>query len=69
MNQLFAMGSGTMESSIRRVVNLRLKGSDMYWKEDTAMEMLLLRSYYKADRWADLKELSHLGAMEMKKVA
>jgi hypothetical protein len=63
------MGSGTMESSIRRVVNLRLKGSDMYWKEDTAMDMLLLRSYYKAGRWSNLKQLSYLGAMEMEKTA
>jgi hypothetical protein len=63
------MGSGTMESSIRRVVNLRLKGSDMYWKEDTAMEILFLRSYYKAGRWDNLKQLSCLGAIEMEMVA
>jgi len=47
----FPMGSGAIESSIRRVVNLRLKGPCIFWKEDTANEMLMLRCYYKAKRW------------------
>ncbi len=45
------MGSGAIESAIRRVVNLRLKGPCIFWKEDTANEMLMLRCYYKAKRW------------------
>jgi len=45
------IGSGAIESSIRRVVNLRLKGPCIFWKEDTANEMLMLRCYYKAKRW------------------
>ena len=28
------MGSGAIESTIRRVINLRLKGNSMYWTED-----------------------------------
>lgn len=40
------IGSGAIESAIRRVVNLRLKSPCLYWNEDTAMSMLLLRSYY-----------------------
>lgn len=47
----FPIGSGAIESSIRRVVNLRLKGPCIFWKEDTASEMLMLRCYYKAKRW------------------
>ena len=57
------IGSGAIESVIRRVVNLRLKSPCLYWKEDTAMSMLLLRSYYKSGRWDDIKRLSNLGAL------
>lgn len=52
------LGSGAMESAIRRVVNLRLKGASIYWLEKTAEAMLMLRSYYKAGRWSLLKSLS-----------
>ena len=45
------IGSGVIESTIRRVVNLRLKGASVYWKESTANDMLLLRCLYKAKRW------------------
>ena len=50
------IGSGAMESAIRRVVNLRLKGASIYWLEDTAEAMLLLRSFYKSGRWNMLKK-------------
>ena len=49
------IGSGAMESAIRRVVNLRLKGSGIYWHTETAEAMLMLRSYFKAGRWNMLK--------------
>lgn len=52
------IGSGAMESGIRRVVNLRMKGACLYWLEQTAEAMLMLRSYYKAGRWNLLKNLS-----------
>jgi hypothetical protein len=52
------IGSGAMESAIRRVVNLRMKGAGIYWLESTAEAMLMLRSYYKAGRWNLLKNLS-----------
>ena len=52
------IGSGAMESAIRRVVNLRLKGASIYWLETTAEAMLMLRSYYKSGRWNLLKSLS-----------
>ncbi len=50
------IGSGAVESAIRRVVNLRLKGASIYWLEDTAEAMLLLRSFYKSGRWDMLKK-------------
>lgn len=52
------IGSGAMESSIRRVVNLRLKGAGIYWLEESANEMLMLRCYYKAGRWDMMKKLA-----------
>jgi hypothetical protein len=45
------MGSGSMESAVRRVVNLRLKGAGIFWHEDHAEQMLLLRTYYKSKHW------------------
>jgi len=57
-NLKMPIGSGAMESAIRRVVNLRLKGASIYWLEQTAEAMLMLRSYYKSGRWNLLKTLS-----------
>jgi len=52
----FPIGSGVIESTIRRVVNLRLKGASVYWKESTAQDMLLLRCLYKANRWQNIEK-------------
>ncbi len=52
----FPIGSGVIESTIRRVVNLRLKGASVYWKESTAQDMLLLRCLYKANRWQHIEK-------------
>jgi len=56
------IGSGAMESSIRRVVNMRLKGPCIFWSEDSANEMLMLRSYYKAGRWDMMEKLAFQAA-------
>jgi len=55
------IGSGAMESAIRRVVNLRLKSASTYWLKETAEEMLMLRSYFKSGRWGMLKMLAFSG--------
>lgn len=52
------IGSGAVESAIRRVINLRLKGAGIFWKRENAEVMLLMRSYYKAGRWEMLKEMA-----------
>ncbi len=52
------LGSGAMESAVRRVVNLRMKGAGIFWCEENAEAMLLLRSFYKAGRWDMLKQLA-----------
>jgi hypothetical protein len=60
------IGSGAIESTVRRVVNLRLKGPSLFWCRANAEAILLLRSYYKAGRWEMLKRLatSHLALLE-----
>ena len=50
------IGSGVIESTIRRVVNLRLKGASVYCLESTAQDMLLLRCLYKANRWQHIEK-------------
>ncbi len=37
-------GSGTVESAIRRVINLRIKGTGLFWKRDHAENIIFLRS-------------------------
>jgi len=60
------LGSGAIESTVRRVVNLRLKGPSLFWGRANAEALLLWRAYYKAGRWEMLKRLatSHLALLE-----
>jgi hypothetical protein len=45
------LGSGAIESSIRRVINLRLKGNGIFWVEENAEAVLALRAAVMTDRW------------------
>lgn len=45
------LGSGAIESNIRRVINLRLKGNGIFWLEEHAEEMLQLRALVITNRW------------------
>ena len=60
------IGSGAIESTVRRVVNLRLKGPSICWCRASAEAILLLRSYYKAGRWNLLQHMatSHQALLE-----
>ena len=60
------IGSGAIESTVRRVINLRLKGPSLFWCRASAEAILLLRSYYKAGRWEMLKRMatSHHALLE-----
>ena len=60
------IGSGAIESTVRRVVNLRLKGASLFWCRTSAEAILLLRSYYKAGRWNLLNRMaaSHVALLE-----
>jgi hypothetical protein len=48
------MGSGAIESAIRRVINLRLKGNGIFWQEENAEAMLVLRGLVLSGRWNEV---------------
>ena len=47
------LGSGAIESAIRRVINLRMKGNSIFWKEENAEGMLVLRGLVLSRRWKE----------------
>lgn len=51
-------GSGAVESAIRRVINLRIKGASIYWLAESVEAILLLRSFYKSGRWNCLQRMA-----------
>jgi len=48
------IGSGSIESTIRRVVNMRIKGTGKFWKIENAEGFLHLRCYLMSGRWEQL---------------
>ena len=48
------IGSGAIESTIRRVINLRLKGNGIYWTEDNAEAVFQLRAAVVSGRWEEI---------------
>jgi hypothetical protein len=46
-------GSGAIESAIRRVINLRLKGPGLMWQEENAEGALALRVAAVTERWEE----------------
>mgnify|MGYP000424253090 CR=1 FL=1 len=53
--QGFPIGSGAVESAVRRVVNLRMKGASITWTEEHAEGILHLRAHAKSGRWDELE--------------
>jgi hypothetical protein len=51
-----AIGSGAVESAVRRVIYLRLKGASVAWLVEHAEGMLHLRAHAKSGRWTDLED-------------
>ncbi len=45
------ISSSAVESAVRRVINLRLKGACVFWYKENAEKMLMLRAFYKSGRW------------------
>jgi hypothetical protein len=50
------LGSGAIESTIRRVINLRLKGAGLCWTEDHAEAVFQLRAAVVSGRWEEILE-------------
>lgn len=50
-DQNLPTGSGAVESAIRRVINLRIKGAGIFWTPEMAEVMLFLRSQFLCGRW------------------
>ena len=46
------LGSGAVESAIRRVVNLRLKSNGMFWSPENAESILHLRCQVLSTEWS-----------------
>ena len=50
------VGSGPVESAVRRVINLRFKAPGTFWNEDTVSGLMHLRACFKAGRWDEMME-------------
>ena len=48
------IGSGQVESAVRRVVNLRFKAPGSFWTESTVSGLMHLRAAFKAGRWDEI---------------
>lgn len=48
------VGSGQVESAIRRVVNLRFKAAGTFWVEERVDALLHLRAAFKSGRWDEI---------------
>jgi hypothetical protein len=47
------LGSGAIESTIRRLINLRLKGTSLFWEEANAEAVMQLRAAVLSGRWEE----------------
>jgi hypothetical protein len=52
--QHLPVGSGVVESAVRRIINLRFKAPGTFWEEDTVADLMHLRACFKAGRWDEM---------------
>ncbi len=48
------IGSGQVESAVRRVINLRFKAPGSFWTEARVSGLMHLRAAFKSGRWDDV---------------
>jgi hypothetical protein len=53
------IGSGHVESIVKQLFSMRLKGPGMFWSEPGAQNVLHLRAAYISDRWDELWDDIH----------
>ena len=41
-----------------------MKGYSIFWNEESANDMLLIRSFYKAGRWREIEKMSYEGGLQ-----
>jgi len=63
------LGSGPIESVVRRVVNLRMKGNGLFWKLENAECMLAIRSSIVSDRWDEDHARVNMEMLKNRKLA
>jgi hypothetical protein len=49
-----SIGSGQVESAVRRVINLRFKAPGSFWTETAVSGLMHLRAAFKAGRWDEI---------------
>ncbi len=54
LNNKISIGSGAVESAVRRVINLRFKGNGSLWRKKIVEGLMHLRSFFKSGRWKEL---------------
>ena len=57
------IGSGAVESAVRRTVNLRMKGNSVYWLDEHAEPMLHMRACLVTERWQEMVRVAVCEAM------
>lgn len=62
------MGSGAIESTIRRVINQRLKGNGLMWKAENAEAIMVMRGVVLSDRWEETLEHSRASLATNRKI-
>jgi len=55
------IGSGVVESAVRRIINQRFKSASIFWQTDHLEPLLQVRALLKAQRWDDAFEASLQG--------
>ena len=59
------IGSGQVESAVRRVVNLRFKAPGSFWREPIVSGLMHLRAAFKAGRWDEVMKGVLTGTFHM----
>ena len=60
-----SIGSGQVESAVRRVINLRFKAPGSFWRETTVSGLMHLRAAFKAGRWGEVMNGVWTGIFQM----
>jgi len=53
------IGSGAVESAVRRVINLRIKSPGMFWEEDNVEAFMYLRANALSGQWDNMLKRVH----------